>query len=103
MKAKSTVSDLAARLRTLMDFQPIDPSQTYTIGELASHLRVSLRTLRFYEQKGLIASTGRRGLRRTFAPAVLERLSLVALGRAAGFSLDEIAGMFTPEIGRAHV
>ena len=30
-------------------------------------------------------------------PAILDRLALIALGRAAGFSLDEIAGMFTPE------
>jgi hypothetical protein len=44
-------------------------------------------TLRFYDEKGLIASTGRRGLRRLFDPGVLERLALIALGRAAGFSL----------------
>ena len=37
---------------------------------------------------------GRHGLRRLFTPDVLERLALVALGRAAGFSLDEIARMF---------
>ena len=67
------------------------------INEVAKRAGVPASTLRFYEEKGLIASTGRRGLRRTFAPSVLERLSLVALGRAAGFSLDEIAGMFTPE------
>ena len=39
----------------------------------------------------------RRGLRRLFAPGVLERLALIALGRAAGFSLDEIALMFAPD------
>lgn len=33
-------------------------------------------------------------LRRLFGPEVLERLSLIALGRAAGFSLDEIGGLF---------
>jgi DNA-binding transcriptional MerR regulator len=49
--------------------------------------------LRFYEGKGLISSVGRDGLRRRFAPDVLERLALIALGRAAGFSLDEIASM----------
>ncbi|HWS97005.1 MAG TPA: helix-turn-helix domain-containing protein, partial [Candidatus Methylomirabilis sp.] len=52
---------------------------------------------RFYEEKGLITSTGRRGLRRVFDPGVLERLALVALGRAAGFSLDEMALMFAPD------
>jgi DNA-binding transcriptional MerR regulator len=45
----------------------------------------------------LIKTTGRRGLRRLFDPAVLQRLALIALGRAAGFSLDEIASMFSPD------
>ena len=54
-------------------------------------------TLRFYEQKGLISSVGRRGLRRLFAPGVLERLALIALGRDSGFSLEEIASMFAPD------
>jgi DNA-binding transcriptional MerR regulator len=58
---------------------------------------VSAATLRFYEEKGLIATVGRHGLRRLFPANVLERLALIALGRAAGFSLDEIARMFTPE------
>ena len=67
------------------------------IGEVARRSGVSASTLRFYEEKGLIATVGRRGLRRLFDPNVLERLALIALGRAAGFSLDEIARMFTPE------
>ena len=54
-------------------------------------------TLRYYEEKGLIASLGRHGLRRVFDPSVLERLALVALGRAAGFSLDDIARMFSAD------
>lgn len=54
---------------------------------------VPASTLRFYEEKGLIRSIGRRGLRRIFDPGVLDRLALIALGRAAGFSLDEIAAM----------
>lgn len=63
------------------------------IGDVARQSGVPASALRYYEEKGLIASTGRRGLRRQFHPDVLERLALVALGRAAGFSLDEIAGM----------
>lgn len=54
-------------------------------------------TLRFYEEKGLIRSIGRAGLRRVFDRHVLERLALISLGRAAGFSLEEMAGMFTPD------
>ncbi|MGF1476190.1 MAG: helix-turn-helix domain-containing protein [Geminicoccaceae bacterium] len=56
-------------------------------------------TLRYYEERGLIQSVGRRGLRRVFEPLVLERLALIALGRAAGFSFDEIAKMFPDSCG----
>ena len=72
------------------------------IAEVAQHSGVPASTLRFYEEKGLIASTGRRGLRRLFDPGVLDRLALIALGRAAGFSLDEIALMFAPD-GRPRI
>ena len=67
------------------------------IAEVAQRSGLPASTLRFYEEKGLIASIGRRGLRRQFDPGVLERLALIALGRAAGFSLDEIALMFAPD------
>ena len=67
------------------------------IAEVAQQSGVPASALRFYEEKGLIASIGRRGLRRVFDSGVLERLALIALGRAAGFSLDEIALMFAPE------
>lgn len=67
------------------------------IAEVAKLSGVPASTLRFYESKGLIHSIGRRGLRRLFAPHVLEQLALIALGRAAGFSLDEIAGMVVSE------
>jgi DNA-binding transcriptional MerR regulator len=64
------------------------------ISQVARQSGVPASALRFYEEKGLIASVGRAGLRRTFAPEVLEQLSLIALGQAAGFSLDEIKAMF---------
>jgi MerR family redox-sensitive transcriptional activator SoxR len=67
------------------------------ISEVARRTGVAASTLRFYEERGLIVSTGRRGLKRLFDPAVLERLALIALGQAAGFSLDEIAAMFAPD------
>lgn len=67
------------------------------ITEVAKRSGIPASTLRFYEEKGLIASVGRRGLRRVFGAGVLERLALIALGRSAGFSLDEIARMFAPD------
>ena len=72
------------------------------ITEVAQQSGVPASTLRFYEEKGLIASVGRRGLRRLFDSGVLERLALIALGRTAGFSLDEIALMFAPD-GRPRI
>lgn len=71
------------------------------IAEVAKRSGLPASTLRYYEEKGLIASVGRDGLRRRFGPRVLDRLALIALGQAAGFSLDEIAGMFTREGGLA--
>ncbi len=72
------------------------------ITEVVRRSGVPASTLRFYEEKRLIASTGRRGLHRLFDPGVLDRLALIALGRAAGFSLDEIARMFGAD-GRIHI
>ena len=66
------------------------------ITEVTRRSGLPASTLRFYEQKGLIRSIGRRGLRRLFDPSVVERLALIALGRSAGFSLDEMARMFGP-------
>jgi DNA-binding transcriptional MerR regulator len=67
------------------------------IAEVAQRSGVTASTLRFYEEKGLIASIGRRGLRRLFDARVLERLALIALVRSAGFPLYEIALMFGPD------
>jgi len=67
------------------------------IAEVAQQCGLPASALRFYEEKGLIKSIGRRGLRRVFPAGVVERLALIALGRSAGFSLEEIAAMFTPD------
>jgi len=72
------------------------------IVEVSRRAGVPASTLRFYEEKGLIASIGRRGLRRLFTATVLERLAFIALGQAAGFSLKEIARMVAPD-GRLRI
>jgi DNA-binding transcriptional MerR regulator len=66
------------------------------ISEVARKSGVAASALRYYERKGLIQSLASQGARRKFAPAVLDQLALIALGQAAGFSLDEIRVMFTP-------
>lgn len=76
--------------------------QTIDIAEVARRTGTPASALRFYEEKGLIQSVGRRGLRRLFDPGVLQQLALIALGRAAGFSLDEIGSMFAPD-GRPRI
>ena len=72
------------------------------ITEVRRRTGVPASTLRFYEEKGLIASVGRRGLHRLFDHGVLERLALIALARDAGFTLDEIGRMFGPD-GRPRI
>lgn len=67
------------------------------IAEVAKASGLPASTLRFYEEKGLIKSYGRNGLRRLFSANVVERLALISLGRNAGFSLEEIYEMFTPD------
>lgn len=74
------------------------------ISEAAKRSNMSASALRYYEEKGLIKSVGRRGLRRLFHDNILDRLALISLGRVAGFSLDEIAQMLNansqPQIDR---
>jgi DNA-binding transcriptional MerR regulator len=67
------------------------------IAEVAKRSGLPASTLRFYEEKGLIASLGPAGARRRFDPRVLDQLALIALGQAAGFSLEEIGAMFSPD------
>jgi DNA-binding transcriptional MerR regulator len=69
------------------------------ISEVARRAGVPASTLRYYEKKGLIASLGPQGTRRRFAPGVLNQLALIALGQAAGLSLDEIHAMLSPREG----
>lgn len=61
------------------------------IAEVAERTGLAPSALRFYERRGLIRSSGRNGLRRTFEPGVLGRLEFVACARAAGFTLAQIA------------
>ena len=64
-------------------------SDTYGIAELAREFTVTTRTIRFYEDKGLLAPL-RKGQRRIYAPRDRVRLRLIMRGKRLGFSLDEI-------------
>lgn len=64
------------------------------IGDVSARSGIPPSALRYYEEAGLITSLARHGLRRQFAPDVLLQLKLITMGKTAGFTLDEIAGMF---------
>ncbi len=80
---------------------------TWTIGELAQDFDTTLRTIRFYEDKGLLAPE-RQGQARVFHARDRVRLQLILRGKRLGFSLDEIAQIInmydeTPgEAGQLH-
>lgn len=65
---------------------------TYTIGELAREFGVTLRTLRFYEDKGLV-NPRRDGATRIYTRRDRGRLKLVLMGKRVGFSLSQIREM----------
>ncbi|HYU84841.1 MAG TPA: MerR family DNA-binding transcriptional regulator [Kribbellaceae bacterium] len=74
---------------------------TWSIAELAAEYDVTLRTIRFYEDKGLLTPE-RRGVTRVYHPRDRVRLGLILRGKRLGFSLDEIAkivGMYDAEPG----
>ncbi|WP_018638993.1 MerR family transcriptional regulator [Parafrankia elaeagni] len=66
------------------------------IGELAERARLSLRTVRFYEEAGLLAPVGRtiRGFRLYDEDAV-DRLDMVKSVKPLGFTLEEIREILT--------
>ncbi|MBA4286352.1 MAG: MerR family transcriptional regulator [Xanthomonadaceae bacterium] len=66
------------------------------ISQVARRSGVPASTLRYYEKQGLLVSLGREGAKRVFVGTVIEQLGLIALGQAAGLSLDEIRLMLTP-------
>jgi DNA-binding transcriptional MerR regulator len=65
-------------------------AETWTIAELAAEYDVTLRTIRFYEDRGLLTPE-RRGTVRVYHPRDKVRLNLILRGKRLGFSLDEIA------------
>src|SRR6188474_2813923 len=72
----------------------------FTIGELSREFGVTLRALRFYENKGLI-SPHRDGLNRLYSQGDRTRLALILKGKKLGFTLGEIRQMIAAEEGDA--
>lgn len=77
------------------------------IGDLSKQSGLAPSTLRYYEEIGLIQSVGRHGLRRQFEAQAATQIALISLGKMAGFSLQDIKGMFakdgTPQLPRTEL
>ena len=67
-------------------------TETYGISDLAREFEVTTRTIRFYEDKGLLSPL-RDGQRRVYGPRDRVRLRLIMRGKRLGFRLDEIRQM----------
>ena len=69
------------------DFEPV-----FSIADLALEMDITTRTIRFYEDKGLLRPT-RRGQQRVYSRADRTRLKLVLRGKRLGWPLDDIREM----------
>jgi len=70
----------------------IDSKESYSIAELAREFDITSRTIRFYEDQGLINPL-RRGQSRIYSKADRVRLAWILRGKSVGFSLADIAEM----------
>lgn len=101
-KANKLLTEVVERLRPIMKFDPIEDRASYSIGAMAAHLRVTLRTLRFYEQAGLLAPS-REGLRRLYALEDLQRLEVIVTLRELEISLPSIKAVMTAIDGEGEI
>lgn len=79
-------------IEALLDCSAGDGAEVFRISDLAREFGVTLRTLRFYEDRGLLAPT-RKGTTRLYDRRDRVRLRLALLARALGFSLTEAKQM----------
>lgn len=73
-----------------------ESSDTFTIGDLAREFGITLRALRFYEDRGLL-SPRREGLARIYDARDRHRLSVILKGKQLGFTLAEIRAMLAED------
>jgi len=71
-----------------------EPEAPLSTGDLARACHTTVRTVRFYEEEGLLEPISRSGGHRLFAPIQLQRLQLITDLREAGVSLQDIRALF---------
>ncbi|WP_435276528.1 MerR family transcriptional regulator [Psychrobium sp. nBUS_13] len=71
----------------------IDSQKTFSISDLSKEFDVTTRSIRFYEDQGLMKPT-RRGQTRIYSPQDRVRLKLILRGKRLGFSLAETRRLF---------
>jgi DNA-binding transcriptional MerR regulator len=82
--------------------RPADPADangdepSYSIGDLARKFDVTLRTLRFYESRGLL-SPSRDGHRRRYGRQDADRLTVILKAKKLGFTLSDICEMIAAD------
>jgi MerR family redox-sensitive transcriptional activator SoxR len=81
----------------------VPPTGELDIAEVAERTGMTASALRFYERRGLIESSGRNGLRRTFRRDVVDRIALIACAQAVGFTLAQIARFLVAVPGDAEL
>lgn len=70
------------------------------VGQLAAATGETAKTLRFYDEAGVLAASARTAAGyRLYAPAMIERVGLVRAAQSVGLSLDEIASLFDDQAG----
>jgi DNA-binding transcriptional MerR regulator len=101
MSRHSTALAGATNLETRSESQS-EADGGFTISDLARDFGVTLRTLRFYESRGLIAPA-RSGLTRIYSAKDRARLALILKGKQLGFTLVEIRAMLANEDRKAEI
>lgn len=89
------------RGRTPQTLEPAMAKQTYSISDLAQELDVTTRTIRFYEEQGMLTPQ-RRGQERIYSPKDRVTLKLILRGKRLGFSLAEcktLIELYDPQAG----
>src|SRR3954464_5161994 len=97
-RPESSVTRVGAAGNSERDDSVNTTDKAFTIGELSREFGVTLRALRFYENKGLI-SPQRDGLSRLYSQGDRNRLALILKGKKLGFTLGEIRQMIAAEEG----